>query len=90
MRASQAAEPLAVAQLVELAMRPDEGFLRHVLGILLVPEHRIRHPKRQRGRVRQPRLELARHSGLGLCLRLGTHNRLWQPANQVIHSGLLA
>ena len=33
--------------------------LESVLGILPMPEHAVRHPERERGRIGEPRLELA-------------------------------
>src|SRR3954469_13190265 len=42
------AEPFAVAQLAEVSIRPDERFLRDVLGVLLMPQHAVGDAKCQR------------------------------------------
>ena len=52
-------EPLAVAELVEAAVRLDERFLRDILGVLPMAQHAVGHAKRQRRGFDQPRLELA-------------------------------
>ena len=49
---------VAIPQLREPPIGAGERLLRHVLGILLVPDDAVGHAERQRGRVGQPRLEL--------------------------------
>ena len=47
-----------IAELTEAAIRLDERLLGDVLGILAVPQHAERHPKSERGRLDEPRLEI--------------------------------
>ena len=72
-------EPLAIAQLAEAPVRLDERFLRHVLGVLPVPQHAVGDAKRQRGRLDQPRLEFA------LELPIHGHEATSQPGCLVMH-----
>jgi len=59
------AEPIAIAQLTEPAVRPHERFLRHLFGVLPMPQHAERDAEGERRRFDQPRLEFV--------LELGVH-----------------
>jgi hypothetical protein len=78
------AKALAIAQLTEAPIRPREGLLRHVLGILVLTEHRVRHADGECRRFGEAHLELA------FARRLLVYEDAGQPIHMSIHRRITA
>src|SRR6185436_11949754 len=73
------AKPLAVPKVAEAAVGFDERLLRHVLGVLPVPQHAIRDAEGQRGRFDEPGLELL------LELLIHAYDAAGKPVREPMH-----
>jgi hypothetical protein len=71
---------------VETLVSADEGFLSHVLGVLVVAHDAVRHPHRQPAAIGQPRLEFAREVRGGL---VSAQNGAGQPLRELMHPNSL-
>ena len=73
------AEPLAVAKVREASVGFDECLLRHVLGVLPLPQHAVGDAKGQRGRLDEPGLEFL------LELLIHAYDPAGQPVRDLMH-----